>query len=120
MAAKSPGRAHAVVATTCLTFSANRTLRGLVDMESCRGVVSIAGLPFRRIFLGSVEAAGGDEDNDRPADDEVFFCRPSTDRSNCQSIPCCFLSLAKDSRRASMSSFDLAILSGWWYSTVVC
>jgi hypothetical protein len=34
--------------------------------------------------------------------------------SICYSIPCCFLSCSKFSLRASRSSFDLAILSGWW------
>lgn len=37
--------------------------------------------------------------------------------SICYSIPCCFLSCSKLSLRASMSSFDRTILSGWWYST---
>jgi hypothetical protein len=49
-------------------------------------------LPFRRIVFGSGE---GDleEDEDRPADEEVnFLGRLSTDRSDCQSMPCCFLS----------------------------
>lgn len=96
-------------------LSAKRTARGLVD-PGWVGV--IAGVPFRRIVFGSEEAEVDVLGEDRPADEDfVFSCRPSAGRSNCQSIPCCFLSLAKDSLRASKSSFDLAILSGWWYNT---
>lgn len=77
--------------------------------------VALAGdLSFRRIVLISDEVDEDDEDEeDRPADEEgVFFCRVPTDRSDCQSMPCCFLSCAKDSRRASRSSLDFTILSG--------
>ena len=40
--------------------------------------------------------------------------------SICYSMPCCFLSCSKFSLRASRSSFDRTIFSGWWYSTVPC
>lgn len=65
----------------------------------------------------------GEEEN-RPADGEeeavtmVFFPSGlSAGRSDCQSIPCCCFSWAKFCLRASRSSFDLAIFSGWWYRT---
>lgn len=109
---------HACAAMGRRMFSTKRTARGLMDPG---WVGSDAGDTLRRMVLGSDEVVLGvvlGDGVDRPADEEVFFSRrPSTDRSNCQSIPCCFLSLANDSRRASRSSFDLAILSGWWYST---
>lgn len=78
------------------------------------GVTLAGDLPFRRIVLISDEEEEDDDDEeDRPADEEkVFFCRVPTDRSDCQSMPCCFLSCAKDSRRASRSSLDFTILSG--------
>lgn len=58
----------------------------------------------------------GFEAEDGPAGRRVCRCL-SRGPSNCQSMPCCFLSCAKFSLRASRSSFDLAIFSGWWYST---
>lgn len=74
---------------------------------------------------------GGDDDGGErggfaggPA--ERFFCfrfgsawsGASAGPGNCQSIPCCFLSRAKSSLRASRSSF-LLIFSGWWYNTAM-
>lgn len=69
--------------------------------------------------LGGVEEVFEDEvfeAEDGPAGRRVCRCL-SRGPSNCQSMPCCFLSCAKFSLRASRSSFDLAIFSGWWYST---
>ena len=48
------------------------------------------------------------------------FCRICDDPAGpslCYSMPCCFLSCSKLSLRASRSSFDRSIFSGWWYST---
>jgi hypothetical protein len=47
-------------------------------------------------------------------DDDWWFVGPST----CYSIPYCFFAFSKFSRRASKSSFDRTILSGWWYRTI--
>lgn len=64
--------------------------------------------------LGEVEVFEVEvfEGEDGPAGRRVCRCL-SRGPSNCQSIPCCFLSCAKFSLRASKSSFDLAIFSGW-------
>jgi len=117
VAARWMGDAVVVHATACIlgrmTDSAKRTARA----RWCVGDVSVGCLSLRRIVLGS-----GDLDlrevGDRPADEEVdevlFSCRLSVGRSDCQSMPCCTFRRAKDSRRASMSSLDLTILSGWW------
>lgn len=91
------------------TTSTNRTARGA--MFPLATALWAAGVPFRRIVLGF-----GEVDfvvvGDRPASEDDLSCRLSTGRSDCQSMPCCFLSLAKTSRRASRSSFDLTIFSG--------
>lgn len=68
-------------------------------------------------FMMVVGDRGGDESDDGPADRDtvllVVLSLLSTGPSNRQSIPCCFLSCAKLSLRASCSSFDLeTILSG--------
>jgi hypothetical protein len=55
---------------------------------------SVDDLSLRKIVFGSRGADFG-VDGDRPADWEeadFFPCRLSTGRSDCQSIPCCFLS----------------------------
>lgn len=76
----------------------------------------VAGLSFRKVAFGLGGNESLEDNEDGPAVDRTLQDR-SADPSNCQSMPCCFLSCAKDSRRASMSSFDLSIFSGWWYST---
>lgn len=107
---------HATACARITGPSAKRTPRG-GEWPVVR-VPGWAGL-FRSIVFGSDRAEFVD-DKDRPEDGEDGFplCRLSTGRSDCQSIPCCFLSCAKDSRRAARSSFDLTIFSGWWYRTM--
>lgn len=70
--------------------STKRTSR--VRAFPLEGAVVVGDLPFRRIVFESGEGVLR-EDEDRPADDEhVFLGRLSTGRSDCQSMPCCFLS----------------------------
>ena len=48
---------------------------------------------FRGIVFGSGGGRGFEDEKDGPADLEVFVCwRLSTGPSDCQSMPCCFLS----------------------------
>lgn len=70
--------------------SSKRTTRG--DAWLLVAALLVGVRPFRRIVFGSGDGDLG-EDEDRPADEEVdFLGRLSTDRSDCQSIPCCCLS----------------------------
>jgi len=49
-----------------------------------------------------------------PPDDCGRTAFTSGVRENCYSMPCCCLRASKLALRSSRSSFDLAILSGWW------
>lgn len=81
---------------------------------------AVFGLPF---FGAGAARAPGDLGEWVGGDEPTDFrdCRDclSIGSSNRQSIPCCFFSCAKFSLRASRSSLDLIIFSGWWYSTTL-
>lgn len=79
------------------------------DKESDLSFLVIAGAGKRMVLIRD----DGPEDRDLEAVFNVLSLL-SPGPSNRQSIPCCFLSWARDSLRASRSSFDLAIFSGWW------
>lgn len=106
-------RRYAAACTADRIPSAKRTARGLERERLLLDADSACVRSLRRIVLSGDMDLG--EEGDRPADEEVDFPLGglSVGRSDCQSMPCCLLSCAKDSRRASRSSLDLAIFSGW-------
>jgi hypothetical protein len=78
----------------------------------------LMGAGFGDADMGDVVEADLIEEGeiDGPPDDKdgVFGDRKlSVGPSSCQSMPCCNLSRSKFSLRASRSSFDLTIFSGW-------
>jgi hypothetical protein len=76
----------------------------LVDLESTTLSAAVPGRPPASVALMLGDNCG-------PA------ALTSVVRASCYTMPCFFLRVSSSAWRSSMSAFDLAILSGWWYNT---
>jgi hypothetical protein len=76
----------------------------LVDLESTTPSAAVPDRPPASVVL-------------MPGDDCGPAALTSVVRALCYTLPCCCLRVSSSALRSSMSAFDLAILSGWWYRT---